>query len=71
MGAQPKGAASNDGHKEISFGKRPPTFNKKSTAKKLDEDFPELGSDIKTSNKGDNLPEGVSKKDMANIGSFG
>jgi len=43
LGAQPRGLeGSASGKPEISFGRGPPKFTKKSNQKRLDEDFPEL-----------------------------
>ena len=75
LGAQPKGAST--GGNAINFKSQPPTYSKgkKNEKLKLDEEFPELGGEIKPSqvtiSTSEPTANEVSKKDNPNIGMFG
>lgn len=70
LGAQPRGLEAASGKPEISFGRGPPKFTKKSNQKRLDEDFPELDAVGQKAQDGSALDSEVSKKDRTDIGMF-
>lgn len=56
---------------EIKFGGKPQTFQKKSKAHKINEDFPEIGSVTQQFEGTKSEEQVLSKKDMSSIGAFG